>query len=124
MRFAINTPNFDIFADPRVLANLAREAEAAGWDGFFIWDHIGADWPPPIGDPWIQLAAMASATTRIKLGPLVTPIPRRRPWKLSREAVSLDQLSNGRLILGVGIGSDSGREYSAYGESPDDMLHG
>jgi alkanesulfonate monooxygenase SsuD/methylene tetrahydromethanopterin reductase-like flavin-dependent oxidoreductase (luciferase family) len=124
MYFAIDTPNFGDFADAQVLADLAREAEQAGWDGFFLWDHIGAGWEVPIGDPWVQMAAMAMTTERIKLGTLVTPVPRRRPWKLAREAVTLDQLSNGRLILGVGIGGDSGHEFSCFGESPDDKLHG
>jgi alkanesulfonate monooxygenase SsuD/methylene tetrahydromethanopterin reductase-like flavin-dependent oxidoreductase (luciferase family) len=68
---------------------------------------------------------MAMATSRIKLGPIVTPLPRRRPWKLARESVTVDHLSQGRLILGVGLGSDSFyKEYSTYGESPDDILHG
>ena len=90
---------------------LAHEAEAAGWVGFFLCDHI--QWtlpkPEPLVDPWMLLAGFAVTTTRIKLGPLVTPVPRRRPWKLAREAVSLDHLSNGRLVLGVGIGPLSGR---------------
>jgi alkanesulfonate monooxygenase SsuD/methylene tetrahydromethanopterin reductase-like flavin-dependent oxidoreductase (luciferase family) len=123
VRFAINTPNFGDFSDVRVLADLAREAEEAGWDGFFIWDHIGSDWDAPIADPWVALTAMALATRRMTLGPLVTPLPRRRPWKLAREAVTVDRLSEGRLVLGVGIGSDFGREYSCYGESPDNKLH-
>jgi alkanesulfonate monooxygenase SsuD/methylene tetrahydromethanopterin reductase-like flavin-dependent oxidoreductase (luciferase family) len=123
MRFAVDTPNFGDFSDVRVVADLAREAENAGWDGFFLWDHIGASWGVPIADPWIELAAMAMVTRRIKLGPLVTPLPRRRPAKLAREAVTLDHLSDGRLILGVGIGSDSGAEFSTFGESPDDTLH-
>ena len=79
MNFAIDTPNFGDFADPLLLAQLAREAEAAGWDGFFLWDHIGAGWPYPVGDPWVQLAAMAMTTERIKIGTTVTPLPRRRP---------------------------------------------
>ncbi len=124
MRFAINVPNFGAYSDIRALAQLAHEAEEEGWDGFFLWDHIGSDWEAPIADPWVSLAAMAMITQRIKLATVVTPLPRRRPWKLAREAVSLDQLSNGRFILGVGIGSDFGREFSAYGESPDDKLHG
>lgn len=124
MRFAINVPNFGAFADVRALAELAGEAEEAGWDGFFLWDHIGG-WPTPTADPWVALAAIAMTTSRIKLGALVTPLPRRRPWKLAREAVTLDHLSGGRLILGVGIGDDAlGREYSAYGESGDNRLHG
>jgi alkanesulfonate monooxygenase SsuD/methylene tetrahydromethanopterin reductase-like flavin-dependent oxidoreductase (luciferase family) len=124
MYFAIDTPNFGDYSEPRLLAELAREAEDAGWDGFFLWDHIGADWPFPVGDPWIALAAMAMTTERIKLGPLVTPLPRRRPWKLARETVTLDRLSRGRLILGVGSGSDRGHEYSCFAEATDDRQHG
>ncbi len=126
MHFAINTPNFDLYGNVHLLAELAHEAEEAGWDGFFIWDHIGAgpEWPGPIVDPWIALAAMAMVTQRIKFGPMVTPLPRRRPWKVAREAVTLDHLSQGRLILGVGIGSDQGREFSCFGEGTDDHLHG
>jgi alkanesulfonate monooxygenase SsuD/methylene tetrahydromethanopterin reductase-like flavin-dependent oxidoreductase (luciferase family) len=124
MHFTLDTPNFGAYSEPRLLGELVREAEKARWDGFFIWDHIGASWPFPIGDPWIALAAMAMTTERIKLGTLVTPLPRRRPWKLARETVTFDHLSNGRLILGVGIGSDSEKEYSCFGEVGDDRLHG
>src|SRR5215467_187671 len=127
MQFAINTPNFGSFSDARNMAELAHEAEDAGWDGFFLWDHIGGspEQAAPVADPWVELTAMAMTTNRIKLGPLVTPLPRRRPWKLARECVTLDHLSNGRLILGVGIGSDSFlKEYSTYSEPTDDALHG
>ena len=124
MFFAIDTPNFGDYSNPRLLAELAREAEEAGWDGFFLWDHLGADWPFPVGDPWIALAAMAMATERIKLGTLVTPLPRRRPWKLARETATLDRLSGGRLILGVGSGSDRGHEYSCFAEATDDRQLG
>lgn len=124
MFFAIDTPNFGDYSEPRLLAELAKEAEDAGWDGFFLWDHIGADWPLPVADPWIALAAMAMTTRRIKLGPLVTPLPRRRPWKLARETATLDHLSHGRLILGVGIGSDRAHEYSCFAETTDDGQHG
>lgn len=127
MQFAINTPNFGSFSDARLMAELAHEAEDAGWDGFFIWDHIGGDpgQPLPMADPWVTLTAVAMATSRIKLAPIVTPLPRRRPWKVARESVTLDHLSQGRLILGVGIGGDSYfKEYSSYGEAPEDALHG
>lgn len=126
MKFALNMPNFGIYGDARLLAELAHEAEEAGWDGFFLWDHIGSgpDWPDPFADPWIALTAMTLATRRITLGPLVTPLPRRRPWKVAREAVTLDHLSNGRLILGVGIGTDRVREFSCFGEDASDKLHG
>ncbi|HEY8326610.1 MAG TPA: LLM class flavin-dependent oxidoreductase [Ktedonobacterales bacterium] len=126
MRFGVNMPNFGAFGDARALADLAREAEEHGWDGVFLWDHIGADWGAEntFADPWIALTAMAMQTSTLTLGTVVTPLPRRRPWKVAREAVTLDHLSGGRLILGVGIGSDFGQEYSCYGESPDNRLHG
>ena len=124
MRYAINTPNFGDWANPRTLAELAREAEEAGWDGFFLWDHMQFHQPVPVADPWVALAAMAQNTARIRLGTLVTPLPRRRPWKLARETTSLDHLSSGRLVLGVGIGGNWWREYSTFGEPADDARHG
>ena len=128
MRFAINVPNFAAFSDVRQVAELAYEAEQEGWDGFFIWDHInysvGPQKVPAMADPWIELAAIALRTQRIKFGLMVTPLPRRRPWIVAREAVSLDHLSGGRLILGVGLGSDNYREYSGYGELADAKVHG
>jgi alkanesulfonate monooxygenase SsuD/methylene tetrahydromethanopterin reductase-like flavin-dependent oxidoreductase (luciferase family) len=129
MRFAVDIPNIGAFgrqggdfADPHTVAELAHEAEESGWDGFFIWDHIGAGWPVALADPWILLAAVALRTSTLKLGPMVTPMPRRRPWKLAREALTLDHLSKGRLILGVGIGG--GDEYSCYHEPGDNRAHG
>ncbi|MGI9057527.1 MAG: LLM class flavin-dependent oxidoreductase [Ktedonobacteraceae bacterium] len=129
MQFAIDIPHFGPFSNPHVPAELAHEAEEAGWDGFFVWDHInyklaGVTGPVVIADPWIQLAAIALRTRRIKLGPMVTPLPRRRPWKLAREAVTLDHLSAGRLILGIGLGSDRSGEYSDFGETADAKIRG
>ena len=123
MRYGINLPPFDEFGDPRSLAELAREAEAAGWDGFFIWDHILFDvsWHPLV-DPWVGLAAVAMSTSQMRLGTMLTSLPRRRPWKLARETVSLDRLSNGRLTLGVGIGDPVEWEYRFFGE-PTDARH-
>jgi alkanesulfonate monooxygenase SsuD/methylene tetrahydromethanopterin reductase-like flavin-dependent oxidoreductase (luciferase family) len=121
MRYALNLPPFGEFADARALADLAREAEEAGWDGFFLWDHILAEPGTPVADPWVALTAIAMSTQRMRIGPLVTPLPRRRPWKLARETATLDRLSNGRLIMGVGIGGDQWfREYSTFGEPVDD----
>ena len=96
--------------DANAVSELAQEAEAAGWDGVFISDAIdigmGKNSPPlPWFDPWIVLAAMAMRTDRIRIGTMITPVPRRRPWKLARETVTLDQLSNGRLIFGAGLGA-------------------
>lgn len=129
MQFAIDIPNFGPYSDPRLLAELAYEAEESGWDGFFNWDHISyrsrdGQGMLAIGDPWIQMAAIAMRTKRIKLGPMVTPLPRRRPWKIARETVSLDHLSDGRLILGIGLGSDRSREFSSFGEIADSKVHG
>jgi alkanesulfonate monooxygenase SsuD/methylene tetrahydromethanopterin reductase-like flavin-dependent oxidoreductase (luciferase family) len=122
MQFAINLPNFGEYGDPGLLAELARDAEDAGWDGFFIWDHVQYFAPGervPMVDPWVALAAVATATSRIRLGPMVTPIPRRRPWKLARESVTLDHLSGGRLILGVGLGDPVATEFGTFGEETD-----
>jgi Luciferase-like monooxygenase len=117
--FGVNAPNFGDYSDPRLLADLAHEAEAAGWDGFFVWDHL--TWPSrePVADPWVALAAIAMRTTRIRLGPMVSAPPRRRPWKLARETVTLDHLSEGRLILGVGLGYHQHEEFEAFGEASD-----
>ena len=111
-------PPFDVLADPALVAELAAEAEEAGWDGVFVWDHLlYADPVREIADPWICCAAIAVATSRIQLGPMVTPLSRRRPQVLARQAASLDRLSGGRLVLGFGLGDD-GRvgELSRFGE--------
>jgi alkanesulfonate monooxygenase SsuD/methylene tetrahydromethanopterin reductase-like flavin-dependent oxidoreductase (luciferase family) len=116
-RRAIFVAPFDELADPRLLASLAADAEAAGWDGFFLWDHIVYSAPASaVLDPWICMAAIAMATEKIVTGPLVTPLSRRRPHKLARETVTLDLLSGGRLVLGVGLGSDRHGELAAFGE--------
>jgi alkanesulfonate monooxygenase SsuD/methylene tetrahydromethanopterin reductase-like flavin-dependent oxidoreductase (luciferase family) len=111
---------FDELADPGSLAELAAEAEARGWDGLFLWDHIV--YRPPVqavADPWVALSAVACATERLRLGPLVTPLSRRRVHKLARETVTLDHLSQGRLTLGVGLGSDRNGELEPFGEVVD-----
>jgi alkanesulfonate monooxygenase SsuD/methylene tetrahydromethanopterin reductase-like flavin-dependent oxidoreductase (luciferase family) len=127
MRFALYVPNFATFGDVATLVGLAQAAEAAGWDGFFLWDHVLPDADSRLGpliDPWIALTAIAGATRRLRLGALVTPLPRRRPAKLARETVTLDQYTQGRLVVGVGIGGDWWREYSAFGEAADAQIHG
>jgi probable F420-dependent oxidoreductase len=121
MRFALDMPNFAEFANPATIVALAEDAEAAGWDGFFIWDHINpfGEMPVPMADPWVLLAAVAQATERIKLGTAVTPVPRRRPWVLARQTATLDCLSGGRLMLGVGLGEPGETEFTAFGEEAD-----
>jgi alkanesulfonate monooxygenase SsuD/methylene tetrahydromethanopterin reductase-like flavin-dependent oxidoreductase (luciferase family) len=121
MQYGIYLPNFGDEISPRALADLACEAEQAGWDGFFLWDHILYSKTQKLRmvDPWIALAAMAMKTERIRLGTSVTPLPRRRPWKLARETVSLDHLSNGRLILSVGLGEPGDAEFGQFGEETD-----
>ena len=118
MQFAIDIPNFGDFADPRLTAEIAREAEAAGWDAVWVWDHVQRDAGVPYADPWILLTVIALATERVRLGPMVTPLPRRRPWLVAREAVTLDILSGGRFTLGLGNGSPL-REFTAFGEEAD-----
>lgn len=124
MKYGITIPNFGEYFNPRKVVDLAREAEKAGWDGFFLWDHMlfRKDAHVPINDPWIVLAAIAANTKRIRFGTAVTPVPRRRPWKLARETVSLDHLSIGRLILGVGLGFPPDVEYGFFGEETDVKL--
>jgi alkanesulfonate monooxygenase SsuD/methylene tetrahydromethanopterin reductase-like flavin-dependent oxidoreductase (luciferase family) len=116
-RRALFVAPFDELADPRLLAELAADAEAQGWDGFFLWDHIVYSAPTTaVLDPWIAMAAIAMTTKDIITGPLVTPLSRRRPHKLARETAALDLLSGGRLVLGVGLGADRHGELSPFGE--------
>lgn len=121
LKYGLYLPNFAAFGEARALAELAGTAERAGWDGFFIWDHIARPGAPPVVDPWIALAAIAVATARVRIGALVTPLARRRPWKVARETVSLDRLSGGRLVFGAGLGSSGGAEpeWAAFGEEQD-----
>lgn len=120
MRYCVTLANFGPGVDADMLAGWAVDAEHAGWDGFFVWDHLFAFDPGPIEvvDPWMALAVAADRTSRIRLGTLVTPLPRRRPVKIARETVTLDRLSHGRAILGVGIGA-SPFEWDYLGEEPD-----
>ena len=118
MHFGLYVPPFGEYADARVLASLAHEAETIGWEGFFLWDHVFTDWPERIVDPWVALTAVSLTTEKIRLGTLVTPLPRRRPWKLARETVSVDHVSNGRLTLGVGLGVNI-EEFDYLGEPSD-----
>src|SRR5437588_334520 len=122
MRYGVYVPNFGPYGDARVLADLAYEAQEAGWDGFFLWDQVSKSTltptVDPMVDPWVALAAIALRTHTMRLGTLVTPLPRRRPWMVARETVSLDHLSTGRMILGVGSGGGY-FDFEALGEASD-----
>src|SRR5215213_5532762 len=116
-RRALFVAPFDELAEPRRVADLAARAEERGWEGFFVWDHIRYSAPTRgVADPWVVLSAIACATERLVIGPMVTPVSRRRPHKLARETVTLDRLSGGRLILGAGLGSDNHGEFEDFGE--------
>jgi alkanesulfonate monooxygenase SsuD/methylene tetrahydromethanopterin reductase-like flavin-dependent oxidoreductase (luciferase family) len=124
MKYGLDVSTASTYSDPRILADLAAEAEAAGWDGFFVWDAIFARPSSlPMTDPWIALAAAALQTHRIRLGAMVTPLARRRPWQVARQTAALDHLSNGRLIFGVGLGYQA-LDFEAFGETADPKTRG
>ncbi|MYX32962.1 MULTISPECIES: LLM class flavin-dependent oxidoreductase [Streptomycetaceae] len=124
MRFSINIPNFGDFADPRNVATVAVAAEQAGWDGLFVWDHVlhRRHQGRPFGDPWMLLTAAALATSRIRLGALLTPVPRYRPQQLARQVATLDHLSGGRVIFAAGLGGPVEDEYGSFGDTAEPRL--
>jgi alkanesulfonate monooxygenase SsuD/methylene tetrahydromethanopterin reductase-like flavin-dependent oxidoreductase (luciferase family) len=124
VRYGVHVPNMWEYGDPRVIAELAELAEESGWDGFFVWDHVLYDLgeAPDVCDPWIALAAASACTRRVRLGTIITPLARRRPWKLAREVASLDALSRGRAVLGVGLGDPPDAEFEAFGEDADPIV--
>ncbi|MEU5291342.1 LLM class flavin-dependent oxidoreductase [Streptomyces umbrinus] len=121
MRFSVNIPNFGDFADPRTVAKVAAAAEQAGWDGLFVWDHVlhRKHEDRPFGDPWMLLTAAALATSRIRLGTLVTPVARRRPQQLARQVATLDAVSGGRVTFAAGLGGPVEDEYASFGDTTD-----
>ncbi len=126
MRYSINLPNFGDFADPRAVETVAVAAEEAGWDGLFVWDHVVHDKShrrgQPFGDPWILLTAAALATSRLRLGTLLTPVARRRPEQLARQVATLDALSGGRMIFATGLGGPIEDEYGSFGDTTDPVV--
>ena len=116
MKFGIEVVPFGIYSDPRNVVELAQVAEAAGWEGLWIWDHVL--FPYGVGDPWISLAAVAAATKTIRLCTGISPMPRYRPHLLARMLTGLDILSQGRVIFGTGLGVAS--DFSPFGEPDDD----
>ncbi|MGH3165760.1 MAG: LLM class flavin-dependent oxidoreductase [Trebonia sp.] len=120
MKRAIDIGPFGELSDPRVVARLAARTEEQGWDGFFVWDHIAYREPVrAVADPWVTLAAVACATSQVLIGPMVTPLSRRRVHKVARETATLDLLSSGRLIFGAGLGSTANNELEPFGEVTD-----
>ncbi|MEV6286061.1 LLM class flavin-dependent oxidoreductase [Kribbella sp. NPDC051770] len=123
MRFSINIPNFGDFADAHTVARVAVAAEQAGWDGLFLWDHVvhtkAKRVGQPFGDPWMLMTAAALATSRITLGPLVTPVARRRPEQLARQVATLDAMSGGRVVFGAGLGGPIDDEFGSFGDETD-----
>jgi alkanesulfonate monooxygenase SsuD/methylene tetrahydromethanopterin reductase-like flavin-dependent oxidoreductase (luciferase family) len=126
VRFGLTVPNLGEYADASLLADLAAEAEAAGWDAFFLWDHILYRRDPvfPAVDPWVAMTAVALRTSRVLLGPMVTPLARRRPSDVARQTTTLDHLSSGRLVFGAGLGSPPDAEFEAFGEDADARRRG
>jgi alkanesulfonate monooxygenase SsuD/methylene tetrahydromethanopterin reductase-like flavin-dependent oxidoreductase (luciferase family) len=116
VRFGLHVPQLGALAEPRALVTLARHAETAGWDGYFIWDHVLHRGDPDAADPWVALGAIAVSTERLVIGPMITPLPRRRPWKVARETTTLDRLAGGRTVFGVGIGTDGYGEFTKFDE--------
>ena len=124
MKHGIFLPPFSELADPRRVASLAADAEQAGWDGIYLWDHMLAVPGMLVAEAWTTLAAIAMATSRVRLGTMVTPLARRRPWVMARQVATLDQLSGGRLVVGVGLGDDGWGELSAFGEETAPRVRG
>lgn len=118
MRYGIVIANLGDYADPRVAVHLSRAAEDAGWEGFFVWDHLGFARGVPSGDTWVILAAVAASTVRLTLGSAVTPLARRRPHVVANALASLDILSGGRVVFGAGLGGVS-EEFTAFGDPGD-----
>jgi alkanesulfonate monooxygenase SsuD/methylene tetrahydromethanopterin reductase-like flavin-dependent oxidoreductase (luciferase family) len=123
VRFAVNIPPF---TDPATIIELARDAERAGWDGVFLWDHLqwSTELRPEVHDPWVLLGAIALVTERVRIGTLVTPLTRRRVQVVAKHLLTLDHLSGGRVTLGVGLGEPAVGDFSAFGDEADPKLRG
>jgi len=125
MRWGLSISLSDELADPGLIAELAVAAEGAGWDGVFVWDHLWNRTGAPFADPWVVLAAIAAATERVTIGTMVAALPRRRPQLVAQATTTLDRLSGGRMVLGLGLGVDSYGEYSLFDEpAADDKARG
>jgi alkanesulfonate monooxygenase SsuD/methylene tetrahydromethanopterin reductase-like flavin-dependent oxidoreductase (luciferase family) len=123
VRFGLYVPNFGKCSNPLTLTEMAVIAERSGWDGFFLWDHL-VEWDKrfPLSDSLTVLAAIASKTRRIRIGTALSPLPRYKPWDLARRTATLDQLSNGRLVLSAGLGGEESCDYARFGEDDDNHV--
>lgn len=126
LRRGVFLPPFNELAEPRRLIAIAQLAEDRGWDGLFLWDHVlrRPEQAAEVADPWVALSGIACATSRLRIGTMVTPLVRRRPQVLARQVVSLDHLSGGRLTLGLGLGVDTSGELSRFGELTEPVARG
>lgn len=122
MKYGIDVCTLGDYAEPALVVEMAVAAEAAGWEALVVWDHLAFAWGVPSADPWVVLAAAAQATTRLRLGPAVTPLPRRRPVVVANAAATLDRLSGGRVVFGAGLGGVPA-EYTAFGEPGEPSRH-
>ena len=123
VKFGLYVPNFGKSSYPQNLIDMSVEAEKAGWDGFFLWDHL-VEWDKrlPLSDSLTTLAGVAARTKKIKIGTTLSPIPRYKPWAVARQTTTLDHLSNGRMILSVGLGAVESCDYARFGENPDNRV--
>ena len=115
MHYGIVVSNMDAYSDPRKAVRLAQAAEVAGWEGFFVWDHLGFVWDAPSADPWVVLSAAAASTERVKIGTDISPLARRRPHVIANTLATLDILGGGRVVFGTGLGGVL-REFTAFGD--------
>jgi alkanesulfonate monooxygenase SsuD/methylene tetrahydromethanopterin reductase-like flavin-dependent oxidoreductase (luciferase family) len=110
------------YGTPAQQVRLAQECEAHGWDGFFTWDGVSLEESGfdagPTWDPFALLGAIAAVTERITLGAMVFAFPRRRPWELAQQVLTIDHLSGGRLVLPVGVGVPIDRAFTSVPGQP------
>ena len=118
MKYGLSIPPF---TDPATVVRMGLDAERAGWHGVFLWDHVqwSGEVDPDVHDPWVLLGAIAAATERVVLGTLVTPLSRRRPTTLAKQVITLDHLSKGRAVLGVGLSEPPERDFADLGDDAD-----
>ncbi len=123
LRYLISIPPF---TDPTTVVAMAVDAELAGWDGVFVWDHLhwSPEIRPPVYDPWVLLGAIAHATSRVRIGTLVTPLTRRRLQVVAKHLVTLDHLSGGRVTFAVGLGEPATEDFANFGDEADRKVRG